>query len=601
MKHVKIIALSAVFLGLPVGFAGAQENATFYISPNNDGTKDKLVIPFSVTDSRFIKSWHFIVTDASGKEVYRKGDALPEVTVKPGNVKEILAAFFKPKESVPVPRNVQWEGNNAAGNRLPDGSYFFYFSASDDNNNYGETRRFRLVIDTVPPAITVRQPADAEKTFGQAAKPALTIQQSGSREDLWIGEIRDANDKIVRSFEWRDASPPNLVWDGTDNQGFSVADGVYSYSARSTDAAGNKSPPVLVSAITYDSTPKDAEVGRAFAELAPNGKTKTQTFSIKASEPNRIESWSFQIVPAGKPNAEPVAKWPRGGEKIPQRIEWNGKGPDGGVIEGSFIGKLDITYASGSAVQTQTQPFVSGNTPVAAVTTAPEHFSPDGDGSNDVLNIKLDVKHTIPVAEWHFVIYEPNGKPFWTASGKSEIPAQLTWNGRGTGGDSVESAIDYPYSLTLTDTQEQSAEVKGNIAVDILVIKDGSRLIIRVPAINFRENKADFDKGLAPAVIEKNLRVLNRVAAALQRYPDYHVTVEGHANNVSGTEAEEKQDNLGPLSNSRAEAVREYLVGQGVKADKLKAAGIGGKRPVVDRRDRDNRWKNRRVEFVLER
>jgi outer membrane protein OmpA-like peptidoglycan-associated protein/flagellar hook assembly protein FlgD len=593
------VVFAAAFGGIPA--ASAQEGAAYYISPNGDGVKDSLVIPLSINDSRFIKSWFFIVTDAAGKEVYRAGAELPHISVKPSNWKEILAAFFKPKQSVSVPRTVTWDGKNSAGTLLPDGQYFFYFSAADDNENYGQTARYRLALDTQPPSITVKQPAPAEKTFGQSAKPSLTIQQSGSREDLWVGEIRDANDKVVRVFEWRDTSPPNLVWDGADNQGFSLPDGVYSYTVRSTDAAGNKSQPVSVAAITYDPTPKDAEVGRTVAELAPNGKTKTQTFTIRASEPNRIESWSFQIVPAGK-SGDAVAKWPaRAGEKVPSRIEWNGKLPSGAVAEGQYTGKLEIKYASGSVVHSETQPFVCGDVPRAAVTTTPEQFSPDGDGSNDTLTIKLDVKYAIPLASWNFVIYEPNGKPFWTESGKSELKPQLTWNGRGTGGDLVESAIDYPYTFNLTDTQGQSAEVKGFIAVDILVIKDGNRLIIRVPAINFRENRAEFDKGLAPEVIEKNLRVLNRVAAALQRYPDYRVTVEGHANNVTGTEKEEVQDNLGPLSQSRAEAVREYLISQGVKADRLKAAGIGGKRPVVDRRDRDNRWKNRRVEFVLER
>jgi outer membrane protein OmpA-like peptidoglycan-associated protein/flagellar hook assembly protein FlgD len=519
---------------------------------------------------------------------------------------EIIKAFFRPKKSVTPPSRVVWDGNNDSGVKCPDGNYSFYFDATDDNNNYGETHRYNVVLDTTPPSIVIKQPSEAEKNFGQQSKPTLTIAQSGSREDLWHSEIVNEAGKVVRSFDWRDASPAAFVWNGTDNAGISLPDGVYTYSVSAVDLAGNKSPPAGVFNINYDSTPKDAEAGRALAEFAPQGKSKTQTFTLKASDSGKIESWSFKVQPAGK-GGETVFSRPRGSEKFPSngqlQFSWDGKMPNENVIaQGNFIGKLEVKYANGASLNAETQPFICGGPPLAVVTTTPEHFSPDGDGSNDTLTIKLDVQRQIPVARWEFVIFDPvsSGKIFWSANGKSEIPAQLTWNGRSQDGkEEVESAMDYPYSFTVIDTQEQSVKVDGSIAVDILVRKDGNRLIIRVPAINFRENKADFDKGLPRLVIEKNIRVLNRVAAALQRYPDYRVTVEGHANNVTGTEAEEKRDNLGPLSQSRANVVRDYLINQGVK-NKLDAEGIGGKRPVVDRKDSANRWKNRRVEFILQ-
>ena len=67
---------------------------------------------------------------------------------------------------------------------------------------------------------------------------------------------------------------------------------------------------------------------------------------------------------------------------------------------------------------------------------------------------------------------------------------------------------------------------------------------------------------------------------------------------MSGTEREEKED-LIPLSAARADAVRRFLIEKGVARGRLSSVGIGGTKPIAAISDRDNWWKNRRVEFIL--
>jgi outer membrane protein OmpA-like peptidoglycan-associated protein len=57
---------------------------------------------------------------------------------------------------------------------------------------------------------------------------------------------------------------------------------------------------------------------------------------------------------------------------------------------------------------------------------------------------------------------------------------------------------------------------------------------------------------------------------------------------------------LQPLSEARARAVVNYLVDLGIERGRLSSVGVGGARTVVEFGDRDNWWKNRRVEFILE-
>ena len=586
----------------------AQTTQVYYFSPGTSSEKQVLSVPFSVQDSRYIKSWHFIVTDANGKVVRTVGQALPEIVEKPDNWKEILAAFFRPKESVSVPKTVVWDGKNDSGAKCPDGVYFFYFTATDDKDNYRETPRFRVELDTTPPVVTVTQPSAAAKTFGDRAKPSLGIGQSGSREALWTAEVKNEAGKVVRNFQWRDAAPSALAWDGKDNQGITLDDGLYSYSISAIDAAGNRSVPAGVTDIRLESITPEAEAGRSVAELAPNGRTKRQTFSLKATLRTGIEKWSFIIVPVNESGAAPVQGWNGSGDTLRQQIDWNGRMNDGTIAEGQFKGILTISYAKGNVVTTETPPFLcTGLAPSASLTTTPRLFSPDGDGENDVLSFNPQVKSVLPLAAWTLVISDPNGKPFKTWTGISELPAKIDWNGRSEGGELVESAMDYPWTFMVIDTQEQVTALKGSVPIDVLVLKEGDRYVLRVPAIIFRANNADFvgkaedwKRGLEDSVVENNIRVLTRVAEILQKFSGYRVKIEGHANSETGTEKEEVEQ-LVPLSQKRAEFVRNWLIENGVAASRLSVEGVGGRRPVMkNRKDRDNWWKNRRVEFILQ-
>jgi outer membrane protein OmpA-like peptidoglycan-associated protein len=64
--------------------------------------------------------------------------------------------------------------------------------------------------------------------------------------------------------------------------------------------------------------------------------------------------------------------------------------------------------------------------------------------------------------------------------------------------------------------------------------------------------------------------------------------------------AREQAEELIPLSKeSPADAVKKALVELGLDEGRITTAGLGGAEPVVPFADAVNRWKNRRVEFIL--
>ena len=53
------------------------------------------------------------------------------------------------------------------------------------------------------------------------------------------------------------------------------------------------------------------------------------------------------------------------------------------------------------------------------------------------------------------------------------------------------------------------------------------------------------------------------------------------------------------LGFTNATDAADYLVKKGVSRSSVTTEGMGGTKPVVNPKDADNNWKNRRVEFIL--
>jgi OOP family OmpA-OmpF porin len=109
--------------------------------------------------------------------------------------------------------------------------------------------------------------------------------------------------------------------------------------------------------------------------------------------------------------------------------------------------------------------------------------------------------------------------------------------------------------------------------------------VIELEGVHF-----DFDKAtLRP----EGKSVLNQAAALLDKHESVVVEVAGHTDSKGSEEY-----NQG-LSKRRANTVRDYLTGKGVKASRLSARGYGESRPVASNDTEEGRAENRRVELII--
>ncbi len=98
----------------------------------------------------------------------------------------------------------------------------------------------------------------------------------------------------------------------------------------------------------------------------------------------------------------------------------------------------------------------------------------------------------------------------------------------------------------------------------------------------------DYDKSEIKPMCNHLLDDLVRI---LENNPEMKLEIQGHTDNRGGADY-----NKG-LSKRRAEAVRAYLVGEGIGADRLSTAGYGFDKPAATNATSQGRAENRRVEL----
>jgi flagellar motor protein MotB len=243
--------------------------------------------------------------------------------------------------------------------------------------------------------------------------------------------------------------------------------------------------------------------------------------------------------------------------------------------------------------------------PELAVNFSTQMFSPDGDGVDDELEVTIKADSKSTIANWRIEIREPyDPYPVFSEwGGTGNPPEKIVWDGRSASGELVQSATDYPFKLTVTDARGNVSVFEGFIGVDVLVMREPNGVLrVRVPSIVFGPNASDF-AGLNAGIVANNDAILRRIAQVLNKFSTYKVKVEGHANPTGRTarERQREQETDLALSDLRARFVVDYLVKLGVTRSRLTPFGIGNARPVANIEDRNNWWKNRRVEFILER
>jgi len=524
-----------------------------------------------------------------------------------------------------LPETVEFDGRDNAGNRMPDGEYQARLTAEYDTGYVAVSDALVFEIDTVPPSAEV-----TVDTLPMPTEPGDPLWFGGEQKhslSLTIDADDDADWDAIVYFEGRRQLrvsaeefgimrfPLELEWDGHDLDGSELPDGEYSAYIEGVDRAGNIGQSDEVGAIK-DTRPASVEL-----ELGePDQDTSDGVDLVVADEERESVPMRLSYEPEDGIREIIIEVRDSDGEIVrsirsdPPLESWAWFGEDNAgrrVDDGDYYVDARVIYYNGNEpeateigpIRVDATPPISDVPPEISISAAPIPFAPD-DYQQHELTFTLEAETENEFDRWELEILEPNSPSFITFSGEGRPDRELVWDGRNDDGDLVQAAVSYTAVFRVWDNQGLMSETELEVPIDILVMQDGDLWRISIPSIQFPPNTANLF-GLDWDTIEENFRVLRRLAEVLRRFNSRSIIIEGHAAHVFYDESDprhqrEQDQTLIPLSRRRAEEVRRALIILGFDRNKMSTVGVGGERPTVPHSNREEVWKNRRVEFILD-
>jgi outer membrane protein OmpA-like peptidoglycan-associated protein len=184
--------------------------------------------------------------------------------------------------------------------------------------------------------------------------------------------------------------------------------------------------------------------------------------------------------------------------------------------------------------------------------------------------------------------------------GVSTAPTDNASTAAGATGESPSDAADETVddTVTGTSTSSSSGSTPGSTPTESSTGPGGPDPTVSDAEVAALQSEFDDLIDATPIlfgprtadVSPEGFTVLDQVAALVERFAGVAITIEGHSDS-DGAPADNQT-----LSDSRAMAVLEGLVGRGVPRASLTAVGLGATRPVVVDGEED-KAASRRVEF----
>ena len=136
---------------------------------------------------------------------------------------------------------------------------------------------------------------------------------------------------------------------------------------------------------------------------------------------------------------------------------------------------------------------------------------------------------------------------------------------------------------------KQKAELEKIEGAKVETVTDENN----VPAI-----KVTFDDKILFATGKSELgdasrSALKKFASSLAQSPETDVAIYGHTDNTGSREINQK------LSEERAQAVSNYLIGQKIDPNRITTRGLAYDAPIADNSTEEGRAQNRRVEILI--
>lgn len=499
-----------------------------------------------------------------------------------------------------LPEEIEWDGRDADGNQVEDGRYSYLLYGEDRAGNQTMVKQENIRVDAAAPSIDIA-----------ANRRYFSPNESGVRDTVsfetripetmdvmeWTFTVLDGDDQAVKTESADGAVPETLRFTGRSD-GEALPEGAYRGRIDVVYENGEREDAVS-RPVNLDVTPPTVSVSLESDQFSPDGDEGHRTLAIQQDSSSAVE-WTGRIIPEEQEDSVLSRSWE--GE-LEETFTWNGQTESGeSAVSGRYRYVLSARDRAGNSVSVESDSFLLDREgPALDVTLEPTPFNPGAE--DEELSIHLTTSDRTGLESWSVAIRDPEGNHFARFSGEGDPPETITWDGRSEDGEFPQSLRDYTATVTVTNQVGNRSATERTVPIGLLVETDeNGDTRFRLTGIRFAPFEAEFSDLDDQEALERNRETLDTIAEYLEEFPDQNVRIEGHAVHIFFAEERarrEQEEVLQPLSEDRAAAIRDALVDRGIDEDRLTTKGFGGSEPVVPHDDMENRWKNRRVEFVL--
>lgn len=367
------------------------------------------------------------------------------------------------ENSIPKPagtNSVGWDGKDASGMIVKDGSYTYKITAVDLAGLSAQPVTGNITVLHANPAIL--SVSDSPDPFKPDGASVNTIQYTLSEDANVTIKIYDGNSNLIKALvnEPLKAGSNTAVWNGKNDGGILADTGIYTYKIDASNSF-NKAAEQVSGNITVDLTPPTISAGAVYpSTFAPSGKNYAAimyNLSESASVTIGIYDGSNNLVKTIENKSLKNAGF--------NSVNWDGRNSSGAIVkDGMYTYKITAVDLVGfpadpanGTIKVETDPVVT------LLGDSPDPFRPTGSNAN---TIKFALSKTATVV---IKIYNSNNNPVATLGNSTFAPgdSSLAWFGTDSKGVRVGSG-KYTYRIDATDALDKKApQVSGTITVDL--------------------------------------------------------------------------------------------------------------------------------------
>lgn len=556
--------------------SGSVSVSSPIFSPEGDGYGDTVVVSHAVQGNDSWRGFAFV----------------------PGG--EVLATF---DFGAAVPESVVYDGTDLDGDPVPDGTYGYQLIGTDAAGNEYATEPVSLTIDRRATTMDIELSRRYFSPNGDGQGDTVTVDPNLSVprgvESYTLTVMNAAGEELV-TLRGRGDLPRRVTWDGRDMSGDYAPEGQYVGELSLVYTKGNRVTG-LSPTLTLENTVPTVAVRASSPGFTPDGdgEDETITFTPVVSPADEIVRFTGRLVGL---DGTLIGE---GETDRPISVTWDGRTSSGALApEGSYVAILEVEHRNGTIREAQSPAIALGDVtgPRVALMITPQRFSPDGDGRNDTVSMTLAVRDDTPVANWQISVYEPDGDLFYEFPPGNSVIRSVEWDGMNDAGQLVEMAAEYDVRFAVRDINGVVTEGSAPLTVDVLTEPLYGKRRIMVDNVLFEGYTTRYLYWDSEAEAQ-NVVTLEKMGDILRMFPEYSIEIHGHAVSLLYYDEElsdrENREVLIPLSEDRAEVIRDLFLSYGADEDRFTLYAWGKARPLVPFDNIEERAINRRVEFYL--